>query len=648
MDFFARQDRARRSTVLLIAYFVGAVVLIVAAVDLVAVGVFNIVEAYNSMSKAVTEQVATAGGVTLAQAHAVIWQPQVIACATIATLVVILGGSLYKIAQLSRGGRAVAEMLGATPVLPGAADPRTKMLRDVVEEMAIASGVAVPAIYVMAGERGINAFAAGLTQQDAVICVTGGCLDRLSRDQLQGIIAHEFSHILNSDIRLNLRLVGALYGILVVGLIGYGLIRGALYSTSDEDGDWRAITAMSIVGIALMGVGFVGFFFGRLIQAAVCRQREFLADASAVQFTRQPGGLAGALKLVGAGKSQSRINDSDSEQIAHMFFASSMGQDGGWMATHPPLGRRILALESTWDGTFPKAPEPVGRYASTDGIALDAAGVAARVGAPTPLHVKWASDFIRAIPAPITEAARNPFTARAIVFAILLGDEPEVREKQLQLLSASLDQATVQETLKLAVPVAKLGPQGRRVVVDLAIPALRQLSSSQCEQFAKLVNSLIDADGRVTLFEYMLTQILAKNITAKLPPARPQVAYYSFRPLIGDIQVLLSALAAADPDAKDPVAVRAAFDAGIARLQFDQRISPLASPSIMDIDSALERLSKASPAIKRRLVEACAFCVAADGLVQAEEGELLRAVTSALECPLPPLLAERKEVVQHA
>lgn len=612
-------------------YFVGAVGAIVVGINLVAVGVVDLISQYQTVTKASV-------GMDAAPGRGGVWQPDVIAIATIATLAVIVGGSLFKIAQLWRGGRAVAELMGATPVPPNGGDPQYKLLRDVVEEMAIASGVAVPGIYVMEGETGINAFAAGLSRQDAVVCVTRGALDRLSRDQLQGVIAHEFSHILNADIRLNLKLVGALFGIFVIGLVGYGMIRAAWSGSSSDNDDWRGAIVLSIIGLALMTLGFMGFFFGRLIQAAVCRQREFLADASAVQFTRHPGGLAGALKLIGARESQSRIGDSDSEQIAHMFFASSMGRESGWLATHPPPAARISRLEAGWDGKFPAAPEVQGRYVSGEGVPLNAAGVAASVGVVTPRHVRWASETLGAIPPVINDAARDPFSARALVFAILLSDQPEVRANQVAVLKSSCDAPTVDATLKLAGPVAEMGPAGRRVLVDLAMPALRHMSGPQCEQFGNAVDSLVDADNRISLFEYMLTRMLNKGVLPKAAPAPPVVAYPAMRPLAGDAGILLSALATADGKAAG--AARAAFDAGVRRLQLDQPLAMAAAPGVAQIDAALDRISRASPAIKRRVVEACAFTVAQDGVVQAEEGELLRAVTTALDCPLPPLVEE--------
>ena len=648
MDFFTQQDQARRHTSFLILYFTVAVILIVAAVNLLVISVVNV------GSSAQPE--ATPHGTVHVPPRSGLWQWDLISYATIGTLLVIAGGSFFKMAQLSRGGRAVAQLMGATPVPPAPTDSGQKMLRNVVEEMSIASGVPVPAIFIMQNERSINAFAAGFTPQDAVVCVTQGCLERLTREELQGVIGHEFSHILNADVRLNIRLVGLLFGILVIGLIGYGLIRGAL---SSNDRDARGTLAMLVIGCILMVIGFVGLFFGRLIQAAVCRQREFLADAASVQFTRNPNGLAGALKKIGATSAASKVSDHRAEQIAHMFFASSAGTNRGWFATHPPLNLRIKALDTAWDGTFTPVREPipaavpltgytptqVDRDALRGAVPIAAMGIAASVGAPMARHVQWASDFLSSVPPILEHAAHDPFGARALVFAILLCDEPAVRQKQMAILSQSTDATTVQLVGKLVGPEAEYGPRGRRILVDLALPALRQMSGPQCEQFGRIVHQLIDADGRVTLFEYMLHKILAKYLTG---PARPprQVAYVALKPLVPDVQVVLSALARAD--GKDAQAINEAFAAGIARLQLDQPPPLLASTTLGQLDAALERLSRSAPGIKRRVVDACAFCVAADQMVQTEEGELLRAITTTLDCPLPPLLGEHSAEAQPA
>jgi Zn-dependent protease with chaperone function len=586
------------------------------------------------------------------------WDTETFLFVTAGALVVIVGGSLYKIGQLAGGGKAVAEMMGAIPVPPNTSDPRQRVLRNVVEEMSIASGIPTPSVYVMPSEEGINAFAAGFTTRDAVVCVTQGSLTKLSRDELQGVIAHEFSHILNGDMTLNLRLVGILFGILLIGLIGYGMIRASAGTSSRSDRDsGGAQLAMLAIGALVAAIGFIGLLFGRLIQSSVCRQREFLADAAAVQFTRNPQGLAGALKKLGAMSSGSRLQDHDAEQMAHMFFGSSSGIEFGGFATHPPLGQRIRAVDPSWDGRFPapSGPTTLDRYseprpdreALMTGIPMAAAGIVAAVGAPMPRHIEWASDFLTSIPAPINAAAREPFSARALVFSLLLTDGAEDRQKQLELLAARTDEGTLTLVKQLSGPVDQLGARARRVLLDLALPALRQLSGPQCTQFHGAVDALIEADGSVSLFEYMMRRILNKYLP---PGAAPKAAsvpgYYAVKPLAEDIEVVLSALAAADE--KDAAAVASAFKTGAARLGDDVSLSLRRPVALSTVDAAINHIAQAAPGVKRRIVDACAYCVAADGLVQTQEGELLRAITTAWDCPLPPLLAQHAPIAQTA
>lgn len=655
MDFFARQDQARRNTSMLVVYFVTAVVLIVLALNLVGIIAVNAYRMYQPQRPHGYDEVQVERPVEFSW-----WDGGVFLCVTAGALLVIGGGSLFKIGELAGGGKAVAEMMGAVPVPPNTTDPQQRVLRNVVEEMSIASGVPTPAVYLMRNEDGINAFAAGFSTRDAVVCVTQGCLTRLTRDELQGVVAHEFSHILNGDMTLNLRLIGALFGILLIGLIGYGMIRAAATGSSSNDNDnGGAQLALIAIGAVVAAIGFIGLFFGRLIQASVCRQREFLADAAAVQFTRNPEGLAGALKKLGAMSSGSRLRNHDAEQMAHMFFGSSSGIEFSGMATHPPLAQRIRAIDPQWDGRFPAPAGPttlerfsepqVDRPALAGGIPIPiaAAGIVAAVGRPLPRHIAWASDFLTSIPPDINAAAREPFSARALVFVLLLSADEQERAKQLELLRPLVDEGTLALTTKLTSPVDQLGARARRVLLDLALPALRQLSGPQCTQFHKAVDALIEADGSVSLFEYMIRRILNKYLP---PPGTPRAAapatYYALKPLAEDIEVVLSALAEADD--KDAAAVMSSFNTGAARLGGDVALNLRRPVSLKAIDAAIDRIAQASPGVKRRVIDACAYCVAADGMVQTQEGELLRAITTAWDCPLPPLLAHNTAVPQPA
>ena len=273
MNFFEHQDRARKQSRRLIFVFMLAVLAIVAAINLILLLVMG-VTGYE-----VGEQ--TLSPVELVKANAHLLAGGAIACVAVIGL-----ASLFKTASLRSGGGQVARQLGGTLVESDTRDAKRRRLRNVVEEIALASGVPVPEIYVLEQESGINAFAAGFTPSDAAVAVTRGALEKLDRNELQGVIAHEFSHILNGDMRINIRLMGALFGILLLAIIGRRVLIHSHFAGRSRDKNGAAVL---LIAFGLMAVGYIGLFFGRWIKAAVSRQREYLADASAVQFTRDPG-----------------------------------------------------------------------------------------------------------------------------------------------------------------------------------------------------------------------------------------------------------------------------------------------------------------------------------------------------------------------
>jgi len=328
MDFFEQQEKARRSSKVLVVYFVMAVACIIASVYFASLLIFHGTQTQQQLGAPIPELV--------------LWDPKLFLYVAVGTLGVVVLGSLYKTAALSKGGSAVAESLGGRLVNPNTTNPDERKLRNVVEEMAIASGVAVPKVYVLDDESGINAFAAGHAQGDAAIGVTLGCMTLLNRDELQGVIGHEFSHILNGDMRMNLRLMGVVFGIVCLAVIGRVLIftRGG-----------KGKNPLMLLGLALIVIGAIGAFFGRLIQAALSRQREFLADASAVQFTRNAAGLSMALQKIG--RTGSRVESAHAGEAAHMFFENGLGKPFlGMLATHPAIEERIRAIDPAWDERF--------------------------------------------------------------------------------------------------------------------------------------------------------------------------------------------------------------------------------------------------------------------------------------------------------
>jgi Zn-dependent protease with chaperone function len=626
--FYERQDTARRNTKWLVAMFVLAVIGIVGTTCVATALVLG----------------ASGGEIPL----------EAPAAAGVGALALIGGGSAFKIAQLAGGGTVVAERLGGRRIYPNTTDLVERRLLNVVEEMALASGVPVPPVFLLTEEKGLNAFAAGFSPSDAVIGVTRGCAEQLTRDQLQGVIAHEFSHILNGDMRLNLRLIGVLHGILLMGLVGRELLRvagrGGGRSRNNKN---NGIVYLLLLGLVFMIVGFIGLFFGNLIKAAVSRQREFLADASAVQFTRNPEGIAGALKRIGSAIFGSKLVSPRAAEASHMYFAEGLGS---LFATHPPLEERIRRIDPAWNGAYPPAlPEDavvgIGRDAAAafagaaphgkellevEDIPLQVVKHAAdQVASPSEIHREYVRELVAAMPPVVVDDAHDPYGARALIYASLLDRNADVRMNQLRMLEQSAEPNVFELTLSLAKPVNQLDVRARLPLVDMTLPALRAMSPSQYQDFMYCFTELVRADQRMGLFEWALHHILLRHLRPQFEKVqlRP-IIYYGLQRLSGPISCLLSALARASQhdDAT-------AFEAGARQLPEVgvQLLSPDGC-GLSQLNQALQELARAAPRQRGRLIDACAACICADRAVNVAEAELLRAVCDMLDCPMPPLL----------
>ena len=641
MDFFDRQDKARRKTKLLVFYFILAVMLLVVAVYAAVFLVFRGVGSEDSG----------------AEVAFTLWEPDLFLGTTLGTLLVILIGSVSKTLQLSRGGSAVAEMLEGRLLNSNTIEADERKLLNVTEEMAIASGVPVPQVYVMDNEEAINAFAAGYSTDDAAVSVTSGCMKLLSRDELQGVIAHEFSHILNGDMRLNLRLMGLIFGILCLTVVGRILIR----TTGRKN-------PLPLLGIALLIIGWIGVLFGRLIQAAVSRQREYLADASAVQFTRNPGGLSGALKKIGGLSFGSRLHSAHAEEASHLFFANGMRASVvGLMATHPPLDDRIRALDPSFDGKFPQVtsetseaamapaaehpqrppisfpgfPPPDAGGAGIAPVVIAAEAILPDIGRPTTEHLRYAANLHETIPASLQAATRDPFGAITLVYALLLSHDDIAREKQIGELVRLTSDAVRGDTLRLWPEITNVPVQMKIPLVDLALPALRRLSATQFHQFRDAMQTLVASDNQFDLFEFVLQKIVLRHLESYFLPDRRTVAqFYDLRPLTNDCGILLSAMAYAGQE--DATQAQAAFSRGsllLSRIAKSEiPFMPKADCDLLRLDAALERLALALPQIKKNVLNASTQTIAADNIIQLREAELLRAIADALNCPMPPFI----------
>lgn len=636
MNFFEHQDKARQNTLYLIGLFFVAILCTIAILYLVVVWAL------------------------MGQPS---WQPELCAIVAAGTIVSIGAGSLYKLMVLRAGGKVVAEDLGGELIDPMTEDLAEQRLLNIVEEMSIASGVPVPAVYVLREERGINAFAAGFTPNDAVVGVTRGCLEQLDRDELQGVIAHEFSHILNGDMRLNLRLIGVLQGLLLIHIMGRMVLRGSYYGGRSRSSD-KGGNATLIIGLAMLIVGLIGFIAGRLIKSAVSRQREFLADASAVQFTRNPNGIGDALRKIGGYQSGSEIDAPKAEEASHLFFGEALTgffSFGQGFSTHPPLEERIKRLEgfagqiAVFEAQNSPSAAPVSKDERMAGFAgnsppqtpqpetlsVSPDRVVAGVGTADLKHLNTVKKFLGELPETVRTATRNPNGAMAIVYSLLLDSDPQICDRQLELLQQSETPEITQQVVNLRPHLRRLDARTRLPMIDLTIPALRQISPQQGTHFLKQVKVLIKADDKITLSEYAVFVVLRQRLSSYFFEKRQDktVKFTHIKPVFPDCILLLSALAKAGHDSPDAIAN--AFCAGLFRLPRATGQTLPKEPvdyTLTQVGESLKRLELAGPKLKQGIVDACAYTVLADQKVTLEEAELLRAIVISLNCPIPPFL----------
>lgn len=627
MDFFEQQDRARRNTGRLVMLMVLAVITLIGTTTLVI---------------AIAWQVYQYGNYSLQALNA-----QLLGSVALVVVGVVFLGWAFKALQLSAGGKVVAERLGGRLLNLKPQGLHEQRVLNVVEEMALAAGVPVPPVYLLE-ETSINAFAAGLRPEDAVIGVTRGAIETLTRDELQGVIAHEFSHILHGDMRLNTRLVAVLNGILLLGLIGELVLRGGSHtrhaprSSSNDKGRGNAVALVMVVGLALLIIGYAGTFFGNLIKAAVSRQREFLADASAVQYTRNPNGIAGALKKLGRG---SQLEASHAAEYSHMYFGQGLALSK-MMATHPPLEERIRRIDPNWDGVvlgdevFERPAQPPSESnEATAGFSAAAAGVAiASIGEPQSLHLDEARDSLAQIDERLRDAAHDPHGALAILYGLLLGRDADTRQQRMSWMQANLAPLISDRLLDLGSALQQL-PAGRRLpLLELSIPALKQLEPQDFVTLKRDIGTLLISTKQLDLIEWALLRIVERNlgmqrtVDGRLPLAS----------LGNESCVLLAALARQGSSHEH--AASEAFQAAWSTLPFTQRIfAEQPEASVTELNAALHRLNQMRPLQKPQLLKAMARCIEQDGRISASEAELMRAVADTLDCPMPPLLSDRLE-----
>jgi Zn-dependent protease with chaperone function len=649
-SFFENQHLARRNTRLLVLMYALAVCGVILAVDLVLGGLF----AWNADPLPGARNLSMLARFRSVPAALYLW-------GALGTALVILTVSAWNVMQLASGGKAVAEMAGARRVTSDTQDPLERRLLNVVEEMAIASGVRVPAVYVMDGEGGINAFAAGYETSDAVVTVTRGTLETLNRDELQGVVGHEFSHILNGDMRLNIRMIGVLAGIVFIGSIGDFLMR-----SQRDNSDSKSSLPVFLGGLALLLIGYIGLFFARLIKAAASRQREFLADASSVQFTRNPDGIAGALDQIGASSAGALVAARHAEALSHMFFCQGITvRLSSLFDTHPPLAERIARVHPRFerdsyrrsrppagaaagDAARPGAVESTvvptnfaGRRGADLGTAWGRSAVESLglVGAVDGDKVNYAAKLLAALPAELRERLRDVEGASAALVALLLAPKDDVMKAQLEALAAR-DMAALAANARAAeVLTRRLGPAFHLSVVDLALPALRQAPEEVRRRVLEALEVVIHADRRVSLHEFAVLTLVRSQLA---PRARPGAGGTR---RLADLQdaalIVLSLVAHAgtrqDASGQRSAALDAAMRAGFREMNLPE-VPAVSALTLEAAAAALEMLKDLAPMQKALLVKGLFAAVSADGSIRIVEAELMRLVGAVLDCPLPPLL----------
>ena len=602
MDFFQKQEQARRKTWLLILYFVTAVLCVVAIINVAAYIFLSLLNPYAT-------SLSFNGWVLSDDSIAI----------SLITVTIILMGTAYRTLDLVKGGIAVAEMVGAKLLRSNALDAKEKVFINVVEEMAIASGMPVPVLYVMEKEYSINAFVAGYQPTETVLVVTRGTLEQLTRDEIQGVVGHEFSHILNGDMRINMRLIAVLEGLLLIGKVGEFLFR---FDSRDKR---SGALPMVIGGLILYLVGYAGLFMGRVIKATLSRQREYLADASAVQFTRNAKGLAGALYKIKSSAYGSRLTSFHAEDLSHMCIGSVLRVDG-WLATHPPLDDRINAIDQAYIGTQ-RAKEIIGRrvveksQSKSMYVSHSRAEVVASVGDFSAQQLAAAGQIYSAIPDMLLHALHEPEGAEYVIYALLSADNmPENIQRKVngcRVLTDGLDR-------RLRLPI-----------IDIALPQIKQLSSDKRQSFVNTVEAVLKADNRYTLNEFTIFTIIQQSLSDKSGRA-DVVRYHSFKSLKGELRLLMSMMVLCSGQSQQR---KSDMYRRATRVFINEEL-PLYEEAVKpsEISDALERIRKSSMPLRKIFIEVCVDIVMDDGIIMPAEAELLRAICESIDCPMPLLV----------
>ena len=624
MDFFREQEIARRNTRRLIGLFLLAVLALIVITNLLFIGLLT-------------------GGDLSYFFEYFDWSVFIVVGAFIAMVIGIV--VLVNWLLFARGGKQVATALGGTLVQPATDDPMERRAANIVQEMALAANMPVPSLFVLNEEAGINAFAAGTSPTNAVVAVTHGALTILSRDQLQGVIGHEFSHILNGDMRLSIRLAAMLRGITFIGDFGSALLRGSSHRRGFGSGKSNDQGAVVGLGLGLLLVGLLGGLMAGLIKSAISKQKEYLADASAVQFTRNPEGIGDALKIIGGHESGTLVEAGRATEMSHLFFGQVQHRLWSGFATHPPIEERINRIDPDWDGIFLSAPT---QEIATEEEQVDDPGHEAAISAIAVIATNTTMTETGGAAIPnatareeaelLIQEARDPLGAMALVLALTWDPPHEV--SQWRALETKPIEGLADTVRRCCEPLRSRAVEQRLALLELCLPALRGLSTEQYRVFRGLLLEWINADGRTTLEEWCLFQVVRHFLDPEFLGTRPaSPKHKSLNAVADDLAIVLGTMACLTEEDTDR-----AFNRGSDMLKLQLRLPEVSDLTVANFGDAVESLAECYPLLKVSVLKAVAVVAADDGVISNIEMTLVKAMAATMDCPVPDAMLEANDI----
>ena len=649
MNFFEHQQKARKQSRWILVGFFIVTILIVVVIDalllvlLASQGVIGINGQYQANVTNILDPKLWVSNSELL----------IVSSLIVGGIIVI--ASIGKAVSLRSGGGKVARDMGATIVTPDTKDALRRRLYNVVEEIALASGVPVPEVYVMENEPGINAFAAGYTPADAAIAVTQGTLEKLSRSELQGVIAHEFSHIFNGDMRINIKMIGVIFGIMVIALIG----RKFLYSSRYRSSRSKDSGSVVLIGVVLIAIGYIGLFFARWMKSALSRQREYLADASAVQFTREPSAIAGALKKIAAYSHSSYLH-TDGEEVSHMLFGS--GSRSAMFATHPPLVDRISRLEKGFkpsdiaDLSKSLKQQEIREHVQAEvalkeqqerkdkslkGGIFDVDNIISNIGNPAMERIAAAGILAASLSEGLSNAAHSLEWAPEVLFYCLLDKDPEIQEKQRLIVAKNMGDISESKLAFLVKDNGQVEASQRMPLFDICYPSLKRRPVHEIEKILQTINELANIDNKIDAFEYLLSNLIKKYLEESHIPNRSRLhGTKKLSSCIDELTIVISVVATQGQKSDTSQGLQKAqhaFRSGMESVGIKHKNLTFSDQWHLELDNALQTLCKLSPEEKQKLVSALVKTVLDDDLVVTAEQEVLRVICALINVPLPIL-----------